>query len=191
VLLEWNQYSWTLSFGEIENQITDIIKHYNQTNLNVFDNFYSDVILLNQIKETNRAIVSCFSRKVINKNQEIIYAAEIENVLFIGNALKQGIQSSKFLYGNVECVLKDDKDGMIYIYKTSDNTKFLINSFGRVDYESGIIYYFFPKFGRLIENNFGTTGIINFRMIPIDPDIETFYQNIVRITTTRVVLTNA
>lgn len=178
-----------LSFGEIQNQITSIVNHYNTNELNVFDNFYSDVELLNNIKQSNSAITSCFSRKTINKDQDVIYAAEIENILFIGNTIKPGITSSRFTYGENECYFGDDS-GSLFIYK-KDGSKLLLNSFGSVDYERGIINYTFPRFGRLIERDFGTTGIINFTMTPTDPDIETFYQNIVRITSIKVILSNA
>lgn len=80
---------------------------------------------------------------------------------------------------------------MVYIYKASDNTKLLTKSFGRVDYTKGIIYYQFPKYGVLVKNNFVTNGNINFTATPINPDIETYLQNIVRITKIRVVLTDA
>lgn len=179
-----------LTFGEIEYIISQTINEYNRTNLNVFDNFYSDVHLLNNIKLSNKAIISCYSRRKINKDQLIIYASEIENVLFIGNPLKEGIKSSHFIYGENECYYADDKDGHLYIYK-ADGTKLLLKSFGHIDYEKGILYYFFPSFARMIDYDFGTNGIINFTMIPRNPDIETFYQNIVRITSVRVILSNA
>lgn len=181
----------TKTFGEIEKSITAIINDYNKNNLNVFDNFLSDVLLLNNIMDEIPSLKTCYSKKIINKDQEIIYDSEIENQLYIGNSLDYGIKSSIFLYGNTPCYFADDSEGLIYIYKVSDNSKYLVKSFGRVDYNSGVIYYEFPKYARLVLNSFTTSGIINFTCTPINPDIETYLQNIVRITKIRVVLSNA
>jgi hypothetical protein len=180
-----------LSFGQIEKLIVDVVTNYNTETLNVFDNFLSDVDLMTQIKNAIPAIKSCYSKKTLNKDQGIIYQAEIETALIIGNSIQTGVRSSLFTYGADTCYFADDTDGVIYIYKSSDNTKLLLNSFGRVDYTKGVIYYQFPKYGTLVNNNFVTYGVINFTAIPINPDIETYLQNIVRITKIRVVLTNA
>lgn len=180
-----------LSFGQIEKLIVDTVTNYNNETLNVFDNFLSDVDLMTQIKDAVPAIKSCYSKKVVNKDQGVIYLAEIETALIIGNPIQTGIKSSLFTYGADNCYFADDTDGVVYIYKASDNTKLLLNSFGRVDYTKGVIYYQFPKYGTLVDNNFVTYGVINFTATPTNPDIETYLQNIVRITKIRVVLTNA
>ena len=180
-----------LSFGQIEKLIVDTVTDYNNETLNVFDNFLSDVDLMTQIKDAVPAIKSCYSKKLVNKDQGIIYLAEIETALIIGNPIQTGIKSSLFTYGANNCYFADDTDGVVYIYKASDNTKLLLNSFGRVDYTKGVIYYQFPKYGTLVNNNFVTYGVINFTATPTNPDIETYLQNIVRITKIRVVLTNA
>lgn len=73
----------TQTLGQIEKTITQEIQSYNTSQLNVFDNFLSDVVLMNQIKEAIPAIKSCYSKKKINKDQNIIYQAEIENELFV------------------------------------------------------------------------------------------------------------
>lgn len=112
------------------------------------------------------------------------------NCLF-GNPIQNGIKSSTFVYGTDTCYFADDQQGNIYIYKVSNDSKLLVKSFGRVNYDKGIIYYQFPKYGVLTQNNYGTNGTINFTMTPVNPDIETYLQNIVRITKIRVVLSNA
>lgn len=181
----------TKTFGQIEKDITTVIQSYNSTQLNVFDNFLSDVDLMNSIKETVPALKSCYSKKLINKDQEIIYQSEIENALLIGNPILNGVKSSLFTYGTDTCYFADDLQGSIYIYKTANNSKLLPKDFGHVDYTKGIIYYQFPKYGSLLANNNVTSGIINFTVTPVNPDIETYLQNIVRITKIRVVLSNA
>jgi hypothetical protein len=181
----------TKTFGQIEREIANTITMYNDSSLNVFDNFFSDVTLMNHIMEQVPALKSCYSKKVINKDQQIIYAAEIENLLYVGNPITMGVKSSTFIYGVDECYYADASDGLLYIYKKSDGTKLLLQSFGRVEYDKGVIHYNFPRYATLTQNNFGSAGIINFTMIPVNPDIETYLQNIVRITKTRVVLTNA
>ena len=93
----------TLSFGQIEKLIVDTITDYNNSTLNVFDNFLSDVDLMANIKETVPAIKSCYSKKTINKDQNIIYQSEIEMALIIGNPIQPGIKSSAFTYGIDTC----------------------------------------------------------------------------------------
>lgn len=179
------------TFGEIERVIINTILNFNSTTLNVFDNFLSDAILMNQILEAVPALKSCYSTKQLNKDQLIIYDAEIENSCLIGNPIENGIKSTTFVYGVDTCYFADDLAGLIYIYKSSDNTKLLPKSFGRVDYSKGVIYYQFPKYGVLTQNDYGTSGVINFTVTPTRPDVETYLQNIVRITKIQVVLTNA
>jgi len=179
------------TFGQIEKDIIFEIQDYNSNQLNVFDNFLSDVTLLNNIKSKVTSLKSCYSKKTINKDQDIIYKSEIENEMYIGNSIENGIKSSLFNYGTSVCYFADDSNGNVFIYKESDNQKLLVKSFGRVDYTNGIIYYQFPVYGTLVQNNYGSSGTINFTMTPTNPDIETYLQNIVRITKIRVILSNA
>jgi len=179
------------TFGYLEKQITDTIINYNTQSLNVFDNFLSDVTLLNQIQQNIPALKSCYSKKILTKDQTILYDSDIENYLYMGNPIQNGVTSSTFTYGNQTCYFADDANGYLYIYKLSDSLKLLEKTFGRIDYETGVIYYQYPKYARMVLNDFNTSGTITFSMIPVNPDIETFLQNIVRITKIRVVLSNA
>ena len=168
-----------------------VYKRYNNISLNVFSNFLSDVSLMKNIIESNGFIKTCFSKKTINKDQIIIFKSGIENVLLIGNPILNGVKSDSFMYGKNTVYFQDDENGNLYIHKTSDSTKLLLDKFGSIDYDKGIIRYTFPIFAFTIINNLGTSGIINFQMVPRDPDINTFLQNIVRITAINVVLTDA
>lgn len=180
------------TFGQIEKEIIAAVTSYNDTHLNVFDNFLSDVMMLDTVMATNSAIKSCYSKKMLSKEQSIIYASGTETMMLISNPIRSSsVYSSTFTYGGVKCQFKDDIDGLLYIYSVSTGAKYLIKSFGRVDYSVGVIYYTFPEFARLDQNDFGTYGTIKFTMEPINPDIETYLQNIVRITQIRVILSNA
>ena len=180
------------TFGQIEKEIVSAITQYNDTYLNVFDNFLSDVAMLDTVMATNPSIKSCYSKKMLSKEQSIIYLSGIETVMLIGNPIRgPGVYSSTFTYGGTKCYFKDDVDGNLYIYNYLTGAKFLLKSFGWVNYEQGVIYYTFPQYAHLDENDFETYGIIKFTMEPINPDIETYLQNIVRITQIRVNLTNA
>jgi len=177
-----------LTSGEIEKQIIDTIIKYNNENLNVFDNYLSDVIMLDKIMNINTAIKTCYSKKRLDKDQEFIYNSGIINSIYIGNSIENGVRSTYFQYGNNICYFKDDIDGNLYIYKKSNNTKLLIKTFGNIDYKKGIINYSFPIYAKMIEKDFVDSGIINFQMTPSNPDIETYLQNIIRITSIRVIL---
>lgn len=178
------------TLGELEKDIITIINEYNLTTLNVFDNFYSDVSLMNSIKESNKAIRSCYSNKTIDKDITVYYQSGIENVLFFGNEIDSGVESSSFLYGDNLCKFKDD-DGLLYIYKFESGKyekRLLPMSFGQVKYLSGIIYFKFPEVGVMQEKDYGDYGIINFKAAATNADLETIYQNIVRISKVRVLL---
>jgi hypothetical protein len=177
-----NLSSTQKSIGEIERDIAETVANYNTNTLNVFSNFLSDVKMLELVIDQNPSLTTAFSRKVITKDLQFIYASGVENSIYFGNPLLPGVRSSAFLYGTVECYYADDTDGYLYIYKSSTGTKFVATQQGRVDYESGTIYFTFPTFATMVDNDFGTAGQINFRANPVDPDINTLLQNIVRIT---------
>lgn len=179
------------SLGQFERDINAIISNYNATTLNVFDNFLSDVTMLDLVMESDPAIKSCYSKKILDKEQEIIYASLIENVMLFSNPLLPGVKSSDFVYGLTTCYFKDDADGKIYIYNKATDTKFVPAICGFVDYTRGAIHYTLPEFARMSINDFGSSGIIKFTAVPVNPDIETFLQNIIRITSIRVILSNA
>lgn len=179
------------SLGQFERDINTIITQYNSTTLNVFDNFLSDVTMLDLIMESDSSIKSCYSKKILNKDQNVIYASMIENVMLMSNPLLPGVKSSDFRYGLNTCYFKDDNDGNIYIFNKANGQKLIPGIFGYVDYQRGAIHYTLPEYAKMIENDFGTSGIINFTAVPVNPDIETYLQNIIRITKIRVILSNA
>jgi hypothetical protein len=179
------------SLGQFERDINTIITEYNAQTLNVFDNFLSDVTMLDLIMESDPAIRSCYSKKELYKEQSIIYASMIENMMLFSNPLLPGVKSNDFIYGLTTCYFKDDIDGKIYIYNKATQTKFIPAICGYVDYQNGAVHYTFPTYARMVEKDFGTSGIINFTVVPVNPDIETFLQNIIRITKIRVFLSNA
>lgn len=179
------------SLGQFERDINAVITEYNATTLNVFDNFLSDVTMLDLVMESDPAIKSCYSKKVLNKDQSIIYASMIENVMQFSNPLLPGVKSSDFIYGQTTCYFKDDLDGKIYTYNKATGAKFIPAISGFVDYERGAIHYTLPAFAKMAENDYGSSGTINFTAVPVNPDIETFLQNIIRITKIRVILANA
>lgn len=175
------------SAGQFEKQIIDNVLNYNTEVLNVFENQLSDVQMLDKIMQ-DRLIKSCYSKKTLSKNYILLYASGIENLVLIGNPLNNGVTSSTFNYGNVICYFKDDIAGNIYIHRKSNNAKYLIKKFGYVDYKRGIIHFTFPEFAFMTEDNYGASGIIKFYAIPTNPDIETYLNNIVRITSIRVII---
>lgn len=82
------------------------------------------------------------------------------------------------------------KAGKVYIYKSSGQ-KLIIKPFGSVDYQKGIIKFIFPEFAVTVLENFGNSGIISFSSIPLNADIESYLQNIIRIGKIRVFFKDA
>lgn len=193
IYVKVNKRKTIKSLGELESQILNIVTDYNDNELNVFDNFYSEVSLMDKIRTSSLAIISCYSEKILSKDFTVLYNNEIENTLILGNPIKKGIESSKFIYGNKIVYYADDidlnSDSNLYIFDSVTNTKLLKKSFGTVDYERGIIKFIFPKYSKVVDRSYENSGALNFRMFPIKPDIETYLQNIVRVTKTRVIMT--
>lgn len=174
------------SLGTIEKEINQTVVDFNNNNLNVFDNYYSDVELLDAIRENNSEIKSCYTKKSLNKNIKIYYGNITENVLLFGNPLVN-IKSSLFVYGNKDVYIKDE-NGLLYIFDNITNLKYIIKSVGTLDYNTGVCKFTFPEFAKTKENNFITYGVLQFNGISQNPDIETFLQNILRIAKIRIYL---
>lgn len=173
------------SVGEIERVIIDSVNQYNTEKLNVFDNFLSDVDLMNKVLHADPAIKSAFSKKTINKSVKVYYSSGTENTVFFGNGINPGVSSSEFVYGDNVVRFKDDS-GKIFIYK-EDGTKLLAKSFGSVDYQTGIIRFIVPDHARSKDYDFTNYGLFDFLVVPSNSDIESFLQNIIRIKETKVI----
>ena len=91
--------------------------------------------------------------------------------LNFGNTVKS-VSSQKFIYGNLECILKNE-DQTVYIINNIDNTR--VAKIGSVDLDKGKVEILIPEFLRLES--------LDVICEPVYPDVETTEFNIVRIKT--------
>lgn len=166
------------SSGEIKTIVLNKAIDYNLNYLDKFNAGLSDIALLEYIKTDLDYIISIYDTKVLRRQLEITYRSGIENVILFGNKLKAGaIQSSRFYYGRILCVLYDDGKGNLHIKRLDTGVDIVKNIFGSVDYINGII-----KFTLNIDivsvTDYGNSGLIEFRAIPEIPDVNTYQNNI-------------
>ncbi len=173
--------------GQIESLIVSRVQEFNDSNLNRFGNLLSDLSMLEFIKEGDDAFVSCFSTKSLRKSYRLLHRSTATHEVVFGNEINQGVTSSDFVYGGVVCNLQDEK-GLIYIINKATGEKFLPKSFGDVDYQKGIIQFTLPSTARVVGYEDENVGVIEFKVTPTNPDIETNLNNIIRIQTVRAIV---
>lgn len=167
------------SQGEIEKQTLDRIKYFNENSMNKFDNNYNDVLLMKYIIEDD-AIKSAYSRKVISKVYDFIYAVDVEHIILFGNEIElDECYSSDFYYGGATCHFKE-VNGELFIFKNSE--KMLTKSYGSVDHLQGVVKFTFPEFANTpVEYQDKQIGQLTFYTKPSNADIRSYLNNIVRI----------
>jgi len=175
--------------GQIQSLIISKVQDYNTKELNRFGNLLSDVEMLDQVRESEVAIISLYSSKVLKKKTNIIHGSTGTYPVVFGNAIEKGISTSILTYGNVSMRLADvDLDGSLYLVREDNGTKFLSKSFGTVDYKTGEISFQLPGSARVVGYENQQTGVLTWSVVPSEPDIETVENNIVRISSTQAII---
>ncbi|ASD50357.1 baseplate wedge subunit [Acidovorax phage ACP17] len=175
------------ALGEIEADIVSRVNAYNSTTLSKFESNLSDVDMLNAARADDSYITSIFSQKVLRKSVQVIYGSSGTSALEFANALAPStLASSAFQYGGKAVKFIDDGKGSLFIVEAGTDTLFLNAAQGTVDYSTGLIQFRFPQFARIAAFT-GTTGSVEFSGVPSTPDVMTDLNNIVRISSTRVV----
>lgn len=175
--------------GQLQSLVISQVSNYNANTLNRFGNLLSDVEMLDQVRSSEPAIVSLYSSKVLKKVVQIIHGSTGTYPVVFGNAVEPGVETSPLVYGGAVMTLKDaDKDGNLYLVRQDNGTKFLTRSFGTVDYSTGEIAFQLPGSARVQGYQNETIGALTWTTTPVNPDIETVENNIVRITSTQAVI---
>lgn len=175
--------------GQIQSLIISRVQDYNTNYLNRFGNLLSDVEMLDQVRDSEPAIVSLFSSKVLRKTTTIIHGSTGTYPVVFGNPVERGVFSSLLTYGGVSMRLSDvDRDGNLYLVREDTGVKFLAKSFGTVDYSTGEISFQLPAAARVSVAIGETTGPLVWSVIPVNPDIDTVENNIVRISSTQAII---
>lgn len=170
---------------EIYNELRNRAMLYNDTYLSKFNNILSDIEMLNFIKNGEPAVSSVFSRKILTKNHSHLHGASTTNEVNFSNALVPGtIFSDSITYGPSPAHIKDDGMGNVSMFNGSG---IMLKNIGKVDYEAGRITYVLPAAARITGFEPSTVGVLPFTATPVSPDVETSLNNVVRITSVKVV----
>lgn len=158
---------------------------YNDTYLSKFNNILSDIEMLNFIKNGDTSITSIYSKKTMSKSHTHLHNSTSTNEVNFSNSFIEGtVVSSEIVYGPNTVTFRDDGQGTLHLY--NGNTVIVRNA-GTIDYQNGIIKYTLPRAARVSGFETSSYGEIKFTTTPRIPDIVTSMNNIVRISTIKVV----
>lgn len=174
------------SLPEVNTLIRDRVLEYNTDYLGRFDNILSDVDFLQYIREGEDEFVTLYDKKVLRKSHRHLHGSSSTNSVVFGNQLRPStITSSDISYSTYTAYLKDDGLGALNLVdKATEKT---LVSAGTVDYLNGVISYNLPVFSRITGYQSSTSGLLEFSAIPEMTDVNTFLNNIVRISKVKVV----
>lgn len=173
------------STPEIEAYILNRLNLYNTSVLNRFDSMLSDVDMLNFIKNGESYFTSLYSVKVLNKQVTQLHNSTTTQLVNFGNQLVPGtISSTAISYSTFTAQIKDDGKGLLNLIDTATG-KVLVKA-GTINYTNGQLNYTLPAAARAAGYESSTTGIIGFNASPVNPDVSTYLNNIVRISASKV-----
>lgn len=160
----------------VESNITQKAETYNNTVLNRFDTIYSDAEFINYLKEDTDYITSIFTQKILSKKVNFDKGKNTRYHIIMGNPISN-VTSQTFEYGLYTAYLKNE-DNLLYVYNNETNKKLSETSVGNLDLNTGDIYFDVPR--DVLSDSI--TVICN----PMNPDIETYLNNIVRFSSINV-----
>jgi ribosomal protein L35AE/L33A len=170
---------------ELVNVVQAAIDAYNSDTLSKFNTFLSDVELLSDIRSQDPAFVSMYSRKVLGKTITQIHGSTSAQTVRFGNALVPStVASADIVYSTFVANIKDNGQGLLNLVNKA-NGQALVAA-GKVDYETGAVTYNLPQFAKVAGYETGTTGQLVFNGVPVNPDVNTYLNNIVRIASSKV-----
>lgn len=144
VRIQYNPINTDKSSGEVVTGAYDAINNYNESKLNRFGGYYSDLDLNSDVRASNSAIMTCYTKLKLEKQFEpSIDAKQTYYVDFANPIIGQSVKSDEFTFRLLRCYFADDRNGKIRIYYKNDLTgewvAFPDEFFGDVDYEKGIV----------------------------------------------------
>lgn len=164
---------------QIESEMTIKAEDYNKNVLTKFESIYSDTDFITYLRNDTDYTSSIYTRKIINKK---IYFDKGKNTryrIILGNPISS-VTSKDFDYGINKAYIKNE-DNLIYVYDSKNDKKLSPFSIGFVEFESGDVYLDIPR--DLYDDSI--TIVCN----PLNPDIETYLNNIVRFSKINVEIT--
>jgi len=188
-------------FGKVDTQLTNDpltviqgrvladLNTYNTTQLNHFGTILSENQMINYLIADEPSIVTAYSVKNMHKNFTILYQSTGTNIVTFSNPIVPNTiyTSSVILYGGNSYTIKDDGLGNVWLRDSSGNSP-TKNAIGTVDYNKGIVSFVMPQFAT-VQGYTGTVAVVTTYAKPLNPDINTSLNNIVRIASTACALT--
>ena len=155
---------------QIKSEITIKSETYNKEVLTKFDEMYSDTDFISYLRKDTDYITSIYTRKIISKRQYFTKGKNTRYRVIMGNPISS-IYTENFSYGLYTAYLKSEGN-LLYVYDSATDKKLSEFSLGFYDTTTGDIYVDVPR--DLYDDS------ITFICTPLNPDIETYLNNIVR-----------
>ena len=180
IFIQYNPLNTEKSTGEIRSDAQIAVDTYNDVKLNRFGSFYSNLDLNNTVKASNRAILTSYTKIILEKrfvpltNSKQTYAIDFLNPLIAGT-----VKSDEFTFRLSRCYFADDDSGNIRIWFYNEAKSafemYPDEVFGLMDYTNGIV--------RLIDFEinglYGANTKLGVYAKPENPDFFTKRNNIV------------
>lgn len=172
----------------LEGRVLTKLQEFNAENLSKFDTILSDVAMLDYLKSGEPSFVTLYSTKKLRKNQNVIHKSTSTNRLEFSNAIVPGVSSTTIRYASMDCALRDDTSGNLWLYRIDTGVNLFTKPSGSVNYSSGTIDFVLPVYAEVKGFEGLYSGVLQFTVVPKTPDVNTSLNNIVRISQTRVAL---
>lgn len=160
----------------VESETSQKAEKYNTTVLNRFDTIFSDAEFVNYLKEDADYITSIYTQKILSKKVMYDKGKNTRYHIIMGNPIAN-VNSKPFEYGLYTAYLKNEEN-LLYVYNNETNKKLSELPLGSVNLDTGDIYFDVPR--DVLSDSL--TVICN----PMNPDIETYLNNIVRFSSINV-----
>ena len=164
---------------QIVSEMTIKAEQYNKETLTKFESIYSDTDFISYLREDTDYTTSVYTRKIINKKVYFDKGKNTRYRIILGNPISN-VVTENFDYGIYKAYLKSENE-FLYLYDSATDKKLSPFSLGFVEFETGDIYIDVP---RDLYDDF-----ITVICTPLNPDIETYLNNIVRFSKINVEIT--
>jgi hypothetical protein len=182
ITVYYDPINTTLNPNSISSIVNTAVQNYNDLNLKSFDKVFRESRLLRDIDVSNQAIVNSSMSVVMRVdisprlNVESLYQINVINPIQPNSIITNGFYVPE--YENL-MYIQDDGAGklQVYYYDETSNKIYLSDTFGTVDYDSGVIQIQNLE----ITSLFGTDEYLVVKMTPKNKNVVSALTKIVKI----------
>lgn len=189
VFFKYNSNLTALTTGQMQTNVRNVIRTFNQERLQNFDGVFRYSSFLQEIDRSDPAILNSFARVFLYKDLNVQFGTSISlsldfnTKLYVENPNKSIIQSSSWLYTGFEYYIGDEGSGTernVYVYRLVEGNEIkVVNSIGSLNTTTG----------RLVVNTslipLEKNEIIRIEASPNSNDIVSRQNNLLRIDTNK------